>query len=334
MDILEKMDIWWEMYLLAISGLHNHMMRQMFDVLDSKLFNTKIDSQKKYITATASTVRKNTNIFVTVTTLSLINYVVSPILLGARGTLPFPGYVPTAAKSTPYFQIIYACQAIVVCCGATLNITIDLLITSFMVIVCGQYDLLGDSFTNMYEIAIDKLKKDPNFNTAVVTGLDEKVDSHVYQDLIVNVKHHLQIMDFVAEIDRAFKWSLFAQFSCSSLVLCLNIYYLSTMKEMNSQASAVVSFTIVVLIQLFLYCWYGNKVYFKSMDFTDDIYMSNWQKCGAKIRKALCIIINRGQKPISITAGNFIPVRLETFISIVKTAYSALTLLQNMDVQL
>lgn len=87
-------------------------MRQMFDLLDSKLFNAKIERQKKYTTETASTVIKNTYIFVTVTTLSLINYVVSPLLLGARGILPFPGYVPAAAKSTPYFQIIYVCQAI------------------------------------------------------------------------------------------------------------------------------------------------------------------------------------------------------------------------------
>ncbi|XP_044727736.1 odorant receptor 94a-like [Chrysoperla carnea] len=108
-----------------------------------------------------------------------------------------------------------------------------------------------------------------------------------------------------------------------------NIYQIQSITD--PKLFGLLPFQIVILSQIYLYCWFGNKVFYKSTQLIHSVYMLEWDKCSKKIRQTLCIIMDRSRRPININAGNLIPVRLDTFIQIVKSAYSMFAILQNMD---
>ncbi|KAL0119576.1 hypothetical protein PUN28_007789 [Cardiocondyla obscurior] len=83
-----------------------------------------------------------------------------------------------------------------------------------------------------------------------------------------------------------------------------------------------------MLMQIFLYCWYGNEVTLKSTEIGSAIYEMDWSVLPADLMKTLLMIITRSKKPIKITSGNIITLSNESFMKIIKISYSAYNVLQ------
>ncbi|EFN68674.1 hypothetical protein EAG_14973 [Camponotus floridanus] len=60
------------------------------------------------------------------------------------------------------------------------------------------------------------------------------------------------------------------------------------------------------------------------------IYQSVWYDLPGKLSKNLIFIIMRAQSPVKLQAGNFIVVNLATYMSILKTSISYLSVLRVM----
>lgn len=44
--------------------------------------------------------------------------------------------------------------------------------------------------------------------------------------------------------------------------------------------------------------------------------MSEWNRSGKRVRQAIAIILDRTKYPILLRAGNFLPLKLETFTAV------------------
>lgn len=67
---------------------------------------------------------------------------------------------------------------------------------------------------------------------------------------------------FATMVNDNFKTITSMQFLISTGVMCFNLYRLSLMK-INLKFLETVSYTLCLLMQIFYYCWYGNKVKLK-----------------------------------------------------------------------
>lgn len=47
--------------------------------------------------------------------------------------------------------------------------------------------------------------------------------------------------------------------------------------------------------------------------------MSEWNRSGKRVRQAIAIILDRTKYPILLRAGNFLPLKLETFTAVMYT---------------
>lgn len=102
--------------------------------------------------------------------------------------------------------------------------------------------------------------------------------------------------------------------------------------KLNDVVMGLKSFVILttIMIQLALYNLIGD--YFKSQldDVKQCIYQSAWYNFPTTLMRNVIFIIMRTQSPVALQAGHFIEVNLSTYMSIVKTSASYLSVLRIM----
>lgn len=84
------------------------------------------------------------------------------------------------------------------------------------------------------------------------------------------------------------------------------------------------------LTQLTVYSFVGDYLKSQMEDIGLFIYQSVWYDLPAKLTKNLIFVIMRAQSPVKLQAGNFIVVNLATYMSILKTSISYLSVLRVM----
>ncbi|CAD0198750.1 unnamed protein product [Chrysodeixis includens] len=135
---------------------------------------------------------------------------------------------------------------------------------------------------------------------------------------------HIELMKCVNMMEDIFSKSLLFNSMTSSIIMCLNGF---TVMVIMASFSA---FLIFGLMQIFLYCYYGDSIMRSSMEVSDAIYNSLWYKISASERKDVCIVLMRAQKPCQVTAYGFFDINLRAFTSILSTSWSYFALLKTM----
>lgn len=68
------------------------------------------------------------------------------------------------------------------------------------------------------------------------------------------------------------------------------------------------------------YCYWGNEITLESLDVAKGVAESDWPDFPTSVGKAIVLIIARAQKPINMTAGNFVPLSM-AFLMTVSSAF-------------
>lgn len=84
------------------------------------------------------------------------------------------------------------------------------------------------------------------------------------------------------------------------------------------------------MIQLTLYGTIGNYLKTEMEEIGLSVYQSTWYNFPAKLTKYLIFIIMRSESPVTLKAGNFIVVNLATYLNILRTSFSYLSVLRVM----
>ncbi|XP_011050414.1 PREDICTED: odorant receptor Or2-like [Acromyrmex echinatior] len=86
-------------------------------------------------------------------------------------------------------------------------------------------------------------------------------------------------------------------------------------------------YTSAILVQIFIYCWFGNEVKLKSLQLINSIYNIEWLALSNSNKKDLLLIMKRAMTPIEFTSGYIITMNLESFVVLLKMSYSVFNLL-------
>lgn len=84
------------------------------------------------------------------------------------------------------------------------------------------------------------------------------------------------------------------------------------------------------LVQLTLYSVVGDYLKVQMEEVAQSVYQSGWYDLPVKVTKNIVFIMMWNQLPIKLQAGNFIVVDLGTYMSILKTSISYLSVLRVM----
>ncbi|XP_049821495.1 odorant receptor 94a-like [Aethina tumida] len=197
--------------------------------------------------------------------------------------------------------------------GAWLNSTFDILCVKHISIITAQFEILKLKLVQITEARINNIP----IETEVVKRLDRCL--HLY-DLLLR---------YVIEIEKSFSPGIFVQFASSMCVICVTGFQLVAIPLSTSKFVMYVNYLMCMLCQVIMYCWYGHFLIGSSTNIIEACYMSDWLNCSHDIRKSLILMMERAKKPVSMRALNFFTLSLPTLITVLKSSYSYLAVLQH-----
>ncbi|XP_018055760.1 PREDICTED: odorant receptor Or1-like [Atta colombica] len=245
-------------------------------------------------------------------------------------TLPLYDWVPYDISSTMIFWATLLHQTIIIMICANTSVAHETLISGFMIQICAQLDILCHRARILPDLLQEAWK-------CSISKEDFKMRERQLIREIVH--HHRYIYRFAERINAVFTLMIFVQFTISSTVLCLCIYQMLTTNLLSVEFAYSSSYLGSMLIQIYLYCWFGNEVTlkvdylnilkpFKTTEIGNAVYEMDWPMLPVGLMKTLLIIITRSVKPIKITSGYIITLSNDSFMKIIKISYSAYNVLQ------
>ncbi|CAL1676382.1 unnamed protein product [Lasius platythorax] len=217
--------------------------------------------------------------------------------------LIFRAWVPFEYSSMTLFCLLYVHQLIGSVMGTLVHVACDSLILGLLAHVCCQFEILT------YRLKRIMLHSDGLRNC---------------------VQQHCKIFKLALLVNANFRMIISIQFLMSMFVVCFNLYEISLLK-LDARCIKLALFMGAMLTQIFVYCWYGNQVRFKSRQFIDNIFEMDWFTLDKNLKKSLIIMMERTVMPIEIISAYTISVNLDSFIGVLKTSYSAYNLLRQMN---
>ncbi|KAJ3663384.1 hypothetical protein Zmor_007659 [Zophobas morio] len=283
--------------------------KQLLAALNSDLFRPKTSQQFEIVKATLRTWRKAYAWFLTILCVIISMWSITPFLTGGvhHYQLPFDAWYPVEIKVSPNYEILYFYQLLCIWPISVGNIHVDSLFLAVMMYVKVQCEILCEELRT--------LKDNANFNT----------------ELINCVKHHKAILRFAQESNTFFSVIALGQMATSTSVLALTMFQLSFVNPASGEGLGHILYITGISTQMHLYCWFGNTVEVKSSQIISALYESEWINQPPPVKKNLLILSSRCQRPIRMTAIGLFILSLETFIRILRSAWSYYAVLSSVN---
>lgn len=123
---------------------------------------------------------------------------------------------------------------------------------------------------------------------------------------------------------------IFAQFILSVLQMGTLAFQIQVVQNITIDRQIANLITgIVALVELLIYCYYGNEVTYHGILVSDAAYATTWYKFPARLRRYLYVMILQAQRPKVFMGLKIVNCSLESYTSVLNTVGSALALLRS-----
>lgn len=133
------------------------------------------------------------------------------------------------------------------------------------------------------------------------------------------VDRHNKLLDLGDKLQEIYQLTFLFSFVISSLIFCFILFKLSTTSpgDRVEAYSFFVPYLCMMVGQVFLICFYGQRLIDASLAVADGVYNCGWEEIfDVKFRKQLLLIIIRSQRPKTLTAMGFAEISLPSFTSV------------------
>ncbi|XP_068081843.1 odorant receptor 67c-like [Anabrus simplex] len=124
---------------------------------------------------------------------------------------------------------------------------------------------------------------------------------------------------------------MLTQFFVASSVLCITAFQLVVFPTGGIRPIGMSAFLASEMLQLGMYCYFGDKIMTESEAVGTSAYSSPWYEGSLELKRSVRIIMTRSQRPSKVTMGKFMPLSLATFASILRGSYTYFTLLNEFN---
>ncbi|KYM88887.1 Odorant receptor 2a [Atta colombica] len=130
----------------------------------------------------------------------------------------------------------------------------------------------------------------------------------------------------------AFMGRIICYMTCAYCVICFSGFqFILALKShdilMLTKTTTVMS---ALLLQMFFYSFVGDYLKCQMEEIADSIYNSNWYYLPTRLMRNVLFVIVRSQQPIQFLAGRFFVVNIKTYMVILKSSLSYLSVLRVM----
>ncbi|XP_072938126.1 odorant receptor Or1-like [Epargyreus clarus] len=217
-----------------------------------------------------------------------------------------------------YFIFLFVYQSFGMYGHMTYNVNVDTLIAGLILMAITQLRVLNHEFRN--------LKVDPEdfkeSNAAVDRKQIVKLNRHL--------KHYDILLTYCSTVQDIMNITMFVQFGMASAIICVILCGL-LLPSTTEFLVFMVSYLFAMILQIFVPAWLGTQLIYESQDLAFAAYSSEWIPRSEQFKRSIRLFVERANTHIQLTGCRMFPLSLDTFTSILKTAYSFFTLIRNIQ---
>ncbi|KAF5289697.1 hypothetical protein FQR65_LT11751 [Abscondita terminalis] len=150
------------------------------------------------------------------------------------------------------------------------------------------------------------------------------------EKLINFVNNHICVLKLTDEVSAIYSKTILVTFLGVMTLSCLDIYLISVLPAQDLSSVTVLSEVLLALTAIFLICAASDNIDNESIRLAKAIYEVNFVGTSLSFQKSLIIILQRAQKPMEIKSAGIMNVSFLTFTAILRTMYSAYTMLKTL----
>ncbi|XP_017783904.1 PREDICTED: odorant receptor 2a-like isoform X2 [Nicrophorus vespilloides] len=156
-----------------------------------------------------------------------------------------------------------------------------------------------------------------------------EIEAEIMKELKSCMRSLQVIFNMCEKLESIFTYITLGQVLISLVVFCTCLYLTSTLSLSDPKFFVEFIYLVAVEIQIYIYCYFGNKVTLRGEDVPLSIYESDWFALSEDYKRSMLITMTRMRKPIYLTIGKFSPLTLSTFVTIGRASYSFFAVLKN-----
>ncbi|XP_071569004.1 odorant receptor 22c-like [Temnothorax nylanderi] len=241
------------------------------------------------------------------------DYVVRSVFLTADYNdtlrqLPIKIQLPFDSQQSPMFEFLVVTLFLHIMLHTFTVSIFNGLIFTLVLHVSGQIDIICQEFRNISRNTF--LCSLPSFG--------------------ILVERHNRIILFSENMEKLFSFIALMQVVWNTLVICC-LGFIVIISIHNEADTFVFVKTVfgycVILIDVFVICFAGEHLSFKSKLIANATYETLWYNMPSNAGKIIIFILMRSQKQLTITAGNMMDMSFESFTNIMKASVSYISVL-------
>ncbi|XP_011878856.1 PREDICTED: odorant receptor 2a-like [Vollenhovia emeryi] len=224
--------------------------------------------------------------------------------------LPVPlTFLGDVQMSTSLYVLISVVQYIVLMLTCTSNCGNDTLFLGITLHICGQMEIVKIEFVNF--------------------GVKSKNIGEDFQSL---ASRHCYLMEHAELLVDVISFVLIVQMLVSCVIISMVGFQLILALEAHNAVIITKTITVLsaLLLQMFFYSSVGDYLKCQMEEVADAIYTCNWYNFPLKLMRNVLFVIMRSQQPVQLLAGRFIAVNIKTYMNIIKSSLSYLSVLRVM----
>ncbi|XP_013146761.1 PREDICTED: odorant receptor 22b-like isoform X2 [Papilio polytes] len=241
----------------------------------------------------------------------------------------FPMYWPFSTDKLPTFLFVVAYNTIMVHWISISMVAMDCITVGFYMQAQLQLQMLRYNFMHLADTEDETNDEDDDkFEVKIYRDVESSQFENLFRKrLIMCIKRQQLIVWLVDEVESVFGSSMVLQFLVIGWIISMTVYKIIGLNVMSAEFVTMIAYLGCVLLQLFLFCYYGTQLKVESEFVNQSIYESDWTALSPRLRRPLLIMMERCYQPVAPCIAYVVPMSLDTFISIVKSAYSLYTFL-------
>ncbi|XP_023716643.1 odorant receptor coreceptor [Cryptotermes secundus] len=157
-----------------------------------------------------------------------------------------------------------------------------------------------------------------NVNSGSVgpNGLTKKQEILVRSAIKYWVERHKHVVRFVGNIGDTYGSALLLHMLTSTVTLTLLAYQATKIEAVDVYACSVIGYLVYTLGQVFLFCFFGNRLIEESSSVMEAAYSCQWYDGSEEAKTFIQIVCQQCQKAMSISGAKFFTVSLDLFASV------------------
>ncbi|XP_048521725.1 odorant receptor 49b [Dendroctonus ponderosae] len=238
---------------------------------------------------------------------SAVGYNLLPLITDKPLPIPF-----TLLHASLYQPGIYLLEICYLLNGTANNCCLDYLALNCMCVIRGQICVLNGKLREARVIC----KEEKDLNVELVRYISACVEQHA------------KIIELVELTEKVFSEIVLIQYLTSIAAICIIGFRMVTVDLVSFPFLLMAAFLLCMFCQLGIYCWFGNEIILQSLLTREACYEFDWINADLQVKNMLLIIMERSKRPLHLTAGKFSILSLDSFTSVINSAYTFFAVIQ------